>query len=348
MEKKKYISILSVIACFMVVLLHHNGTMYEFGLDARWFSANAVECICYCAVPIFLMISGATLIDYRKRYDTKTFFKKRIYKTVIPYMVWVVLAVIYKLVIGEFVIADLASIKFWFEVFFFHYSMFFVYAFFMYLFAIYLSIPVISLIPEEKRKKVYGYMIILYLILGTGLPFFSQLVGYRYDSKLTIAVVGGYLVYPLIGYWIDNYEIKFKSRIIIYIIGALSILVHYFGNYYLGKKTWTYDETFGDYLNVFVIIYSAAIFMFFKYVTRSDKSRYLTRFMEIITTPFTKLTFGIYLIHVYIYDFILHFSGISESSLIWRFLMPIFVFIVSALIVFLVQKIPILKRILPS
>ena len=148
--------------------------------------------------------------------------------------------------------------------------------------------------------------------------------------------------------WIDNYFINYKKRLLVYGIGIVSILVHFFGNYYLGRKSWTYDETFGDYLNVFVIMYSASIFMLFKYMEKNEKCKWLTRFFEIITKPFSALTFGIYLIHVYIYDFILHFSGISEASLLWRFVMPFLVFFGSALVVFVVQKIPFVKRLLPG
>ncbi len=37
-----------------------------------WVSANLLETIFYFALPVFFMISGATLLDYRSKYSTKT------------------------------------------------------------------------------------------------------------------------------------------------------------------------------------------------------------------------------------------------------------------------------------
>lgn len=79
-ENKKdtrYITVLSVLSSLAVVFLHTNGCFWGgVGHNARWISANIIESLFYFAVPIFFMISGATLLDYRKRYDTKTFVKK--------------------------------------------------------------------------------------------------------------------------------------------------------------------------------------------------------------------------------------------------------------------------------
>lgn len=88
MKKKIYIQILGVIACLAVVAMHVNGCFWQFSYDRYWITANIIECICYFAVPIFFMISGATLLNYRKRYTTAVFFKKRFGKTLVPFLIW--------------------------------------------------------------------------------------------------------------------------------------------------------------------------------------------------------------------------------------------------------------------
>ena len=87
MKKKIYIQILGVIACLAVVAMHVNGCFWQFSYDRYWLTANIIECICYFAVPIFFMISGATLLNYRKRYTTAVFFKKRFGKTLVPFLI---------------------------------------------------------------------------------------------------------------------------------------------------------------------------------------------------------------------------------------------------------------------
>lgn len=95
MKRKVYIQILGVLSCLAVVALHTNGCFWDFSYDRYWLTANVIENICYFAVPIFFMISGATLMDYRKRYSTAEFFKKRFWKTVIPFLIWSVFGILW-------------------------------------------------------------------------------------------------------------------------------------------------------------------------------------------------------------------------------------------------------------
>lgn len=73
--KVPYLSALNALSCIAVVMLHTNSCFWEFSKARYWVTANVIECVMYFAVPVFFMISGATLLDYRERYSTKTFFK---------------------------------------------------------------------------------------------------------------------------------------------------------------------------------------------------------------------------------------------------------------------------------
>ena len=75
---KLYISVLNCVSCVAVVLLHTNGIFWSHPSGELWISANFIETYFYWAVPIFFMISGATLMDYRERYTTAEFYKNRI------------------------------------------------------------------------------------------------------------------------------------------------------------------------------------------------------------------------------------------------------------------------------
>ena len=46
--------------------------LHEAG-DAEWLIDVVYQSLCIFAVPVFFMISGANLLGYRKKYDTKTF-----------------------------------------------------------------------------------------------------------------------------------------------------------------------------------------------------------------------------------------------------------------------------------
>ena len=69
--KKNYIlyfDLLNIFACFAVVALHVNGAVHTFAKTRNWVSCMFIEALFYFAVPVFFMLTGATLINYRKRY----------------------------------------------------------------------------------------------------------------------------------------------------------------------------------------------------------------------------------------------------------------------------------------
>lgn len=81
----EYIDYLNVFCCLSVIALHCNGCFWKFSYESYWISSVFIECIFYFAVPIFFMITGITLFDYKDKYDTKTYFIKRFNRTVIPF-----------------------------------------------------------------------------------------------------------------------------------------------------------------------------------------------------------------------------------------------------------------------
>ena len=58
-------------------------------------------------------------------------------------------------------------------------------------------------------------------------------------------------------------------------------------------------------------------------------------------------TFGIYLIHWYILEFLIKIFNINNTSIIYRLFAPILVLIMSVVIIYLIRKIPFIKKILP-
>ncbi len=90
-----YMDALNLLACLMVVFFHCNSVFYSYSDTVRWKIALIERCIVCSAVPIFFMLSGANLMGYRAHYDTKTFFKKRLARTAIPFLFWNIFYIFY-------------------------------------------------------------------------------------------------------------------------------------------------------------------------------------------------------------------------------------------------------------
>lgn len=338
--RKDYLTVLNVFAALSVVTLHTNGCFWSFSYETWWISANIMECVFYFAVPMFFMICGATLMDYRERYDTKTYFIRRIEKTVIPFLVWSLLGLVYQLCSGA-VDGSEIGIR-WLINSVFNTSIISIYWYFIPQFAVYLLIPFISKIEKSKRE-CFRYAIACLLLFDVLLPFAFGLLGLQYNGALKTG--SGYIIYVLMGYYIDNYPIKKKARTVIYILGIAGLLAHIIGTWKLSYEAGSIVGTYKGYLNLPCVLYSAAIFVFFKY---TDGTRFMGGIYR-IAKPFDGATLGIYLMHIYILWQIPGWrSSLSMQSFIYRLLAAVLIFAASALITRLLQKIPVVKRIVPG
>ena len=261
-EKIEYIILLNVISAISVVFLHANGVFWTFSTDTYWFSANIIESVFYFAVPIFFMISGATLINYKERYSTSQFFIRRIKKTLIPFVIWSLIGLFYYLLTGkirvsnlnlEYVINGILGT-----------SIINIYWFFPVLFCCYLCIPLFASVVVKERKKVFSYLAVACFIVNCLIPFINSIWHNRFEWPFSISVGSGYILYLLIGYLLNEYELKDIYKKITYICAVIGLLMHIIGTYYLSMNAGKIIQIFKGYNNVPCILYSVGIWVFFK------------------------------------------------------------------------------------
>lgn len=295
--EKNYISILNVLACIGVVILHTFETGYTS--DANFVFEVLIRAIAYCAVPVFFMITGATLIDYRERYDTKTFFKKRLLKVIIPLIIWSIIYFIINFFKGKFSINDL-SFKFVFE-YFFLVKTNPIFWFFVVIIGIYLAIPVISLIPQETRRKAFLYIIIITFVFNQFLPdlLYHLNLNYNYDLKFPLTY-SGWISFIFIGYYIDKYEIVKKHRVTIYVLGIIGFLTMVVPTIFISYHKNESCSWFDEYYDAPCVLYSASVFLFFK--SKINNNQIVTKIMPFFNFV-APTTLEIYMLHIAIRDF---------------------------------------------
>ncbi len=341
-----YYDLLNICACFAVVCLHTNSAVWSFSYDSGWIGSMVIETVFYWAVPVFLMISGATLIDYRERYSTKEYFKKRISKTVIPYLIWSAIAIGWCVFARKsLTAADISSPIKIINIIMTNGANS-VYWFFPVLFAIYMCIPVLGMIPGDKRlgrRGGYTYLIIISLVTISALPLLCRLLGIQWNGSLRNPMCGGYLVLPLLGYYIANTDIRKRYRVIIYILGIAGWGIHFGGTIYLSYKTGMCDSTFKDYVNLPAILQGAAIMVAFKYMKLRHISDSFIRIIRIISGA----SFGVYLAHYYFIDIALIKFNINNMSWQWKVFGPFGIYLAALICVLICRKIPLLKKIVP-
>lgn len=340
-----YFTVLNVVACFAVVALHcSNMAFWLFQPTRTWITGNLVETLFYPAVPIFFMVSGATLVDYGRRYDDKTFFKKRFAKTVIPFLAWSLIGYVYWVLTangGAFyrnplrILDGILSSKY-----------VGIYWFFLSLFAVYLSMPLLTRITD--KIKTFRYGIVLGLIFVAILPLVFELLGMNFSSDLTPPIVTGYLLYVFLGYNLHNTELSKRQRYAIYALGILGWAMHFFGTWFLSFRAGELVQTFKGYLNLPCVLASMAVFVFFKHIDYTQIMAKLKRIpLQKIFEWFSGVTFGVYLVHFYLVVSLPTWLNFSPTSWVWRTFGVVAVFCLSSVIVWILQKIPVLRRIVP-
>lgn len=219
-----------------------------------------------------------------------------------------------------------------------------IYWFFPALFSVYLCIPILSCIPEKYRKRIFGYAILVYFVLEALAPLVCNLMHIEFNEGFGMPAVGGYLIYTLLGYWIDNYELSKKWRCVIYAAALGGFLLMLVGTRILSLKNGTVDTTFKEYRNVPCILYSTGIFLFFKNI----KNEKVLGCLAQLTAPFSSLTFGIYLVHFYLVQMVAIYQIFPITSIKYRIFGTIAIFLISAVAVRILQMIPVIRKAIPS
>ncbi len=334
-EKSFYLSILTVLSSFAVIMLHCNGIFWSHPKNI-WLSSCIIETVFYFAVPVFFMISGSTLIDYKKRYSTKTYFLKRATRTVIPFCIWSIIALLFwqyqhphiNLSLRK-MISGILETRFCS-----------IYWFFIPLFAIYLSLPAICEI--QNKKKTFAYMVTFAIITISGSLCLNDFGIKGLPHSLRAPICSGYLVYPLLGYLLHHINVKRNVRRLIYLAGLVGFVAHFYASYKLTPIDGDICRMFKNYMHITTIAQACAIFLFIKYNTnRLQSNNTFTRIVLFIQPA----TLSIYLIHIYIHQYFTQFN--IGSTLTYRTLGAIGLFILLTVIIRLLQKIRFLRIFFP-
>ena len=209
-----YFDILNIIAIIAVIAMHCNSIVHGKPNSTAWTTSLVIECICYFAVPLFCMLSGATLMNYREKYDTKTFFKKRLLKVAIPFIFWAIIMFVWKIHIGWINIQSI-NIPIKFINAFFANKEEATYYFMFIILGLYLTMPLLSLLAKKEYTKQLWFVVLLYFIFNAFLPNILELFKIQLNTNLTVQL-GGYAIFIILGYLLSTQNITKKYRILIY------------------------------------------------------------------------------------------------------------------------------------
>lgn len=343
-KRIEYIDLANVISTFAVVFLHMNDCFWNFSKERYWVTANVIESVFVFAAPVFFMISSVSLMNYQKKYDTKTYLKKRIAKTVVPFLFWTFIGLLFDTFFLHTVKVSDLTVKVLIDGFInTHFVQ--IYWFFIPLFGIYLSIPLFASIEEDKRIELFKYLFIAGFIFNATIPFLTSAFHIDIAFPLSVNVVCGYAIFIVMGYLLHKMDFTTVQRCYVYILGIVCLLMHFCGTYYESYASGDVSHIYKNLTQAPILIYSGAVFLFIKQISSKVMHTKISKYVQFIK----KYTFSIYLMHYFIIEILnryLHLANYTKS-IFYRLGMPFIVIPITIIIAALIRKLRLGKKVLP-
>lgn len=350
-----YADLLRIIATFGVINIHVAATQwYTANLDWNWQMLNVFHSCTRFSVPIFFMLSGMFFLNPDKEIGVKRIYSKYIARIVAALFFWglaynfsvIIVRNLKGLSAGEIPLSSVAmqcaksAAKIPFGTAWYH--LWFLYA----IIPLYILTPVFRVFTKSAERKDFEYLMIISALFGTILPAAKTLllkIDARMDLNFSITELSGYAVYFFAGYYFSHFEISKKVCGCIVAAGILSILFTILATAFVSLKA---KEPCGYFYENLLPTTMFSAFGLFLLVKSFSESRPFSEKMKKVITEISKMTFGIYLTHDF-FNLIfgkIGFSATFFTPIVTVPLRTVITFILSALVVSVIRKIPLLNK----
>lgn len=345
-QRVLYFDLLNIAATIAVVYMHCNGIVHTYSEGKSWAASLVVEVIFYWAVPIFFMLTGAKTLNYRQKRDTPAFLKSRMKRIFLPFVIWSIILFVIRFsglffppnpsvpfTLGGFTDALMTNTiepTYWF---------------FFAMFGVTLSVPVLSLLADQK--KILWYMVGCVFVFTSVAPYIFHFINVPWNSSISISVAAGYVMYVALGWLLadEDFHLSPLQLKLLYCAGIACLLFRYGYTFVSSSALGQVDRLFFEYMAFTAVIPSAALFMWFK--NADPHFSFLAKYRNLIA-KISGASFGVYLIHKLLLDNVIcGVFGVSMNSIFLRFIAPVFIWLFATLIVLGLKKIPVIKQIVP-
>lgn len=326
-----YFDVMNILACLAVIALHHNGHYHNFSPTKGWIFSLMVECFFYWAVPLFLMISGANLLDYHKKYSTVMYLKKRFFRTVIPWFLWSIILLLWKIKTNQFT-PESGSLFYYLKLILTN-KVDATYWFFGTLFTCYLMVPVLTRITSCRRTLWYAAAVIF--VTSSVLPALSTWFGFQ--QSMVKGIHEPLILFFLLGYLLNTTELTKKQRVCLYVCGLLAVLYRLVHTYILSVQDGATTTLVKGYATWHSVLWACAVFVFLKQL---DWNKLLPNKLKQFLPFIASCSFGVYLLHKIPLYHLRYLLNLSPNGMLWKTVCIPLTYFVSLSIVALLKKIP--------
>jgi surface polysaccharide O-acyltransferase-like enzyme len=297
-ERNTSIELLRLLATGAVIFHHSVFPVFlnqdKVG-DFDWWIANILRSLTMLAVPLFIIMSGAVQALPNSPESTITYLKKRFSKVVPAYVLWSIIAILFRLFykhesVGLVQAAkELLTGQAYFHLYFIPIIL-----------GLYCVTPLFRkiMVDSSRKKKMVVIAIIfstIYWLVADMLfkvPFKHSLVALYFLPYNSLYLLGSYLRNSAVG--------KEKSILILASAGVLVLLSSFFiFRYVVASGSVDWDIPLDRYYSSHLILLSIGVFVSLKSLLTTIQD---TEWLKKIVSSWSGYTFTVYLMHPLILD----------------------------------------------
>ena len=322
-ERIFYFDVLRAFAIIAVIICHVGHFFGPLTTPAEIIGELTFINIGMTGVPIFLMISGALLLN-REYPNLKNFLKHRFARIIYPFIFWIIL------ILGQLYYHGYNS-KFIWGVFIGEPSILW---YFWTLIGIYLFIPVLNSFIKDYKIKGAEYFLAIWLFT----IILKTFNAYPLWSHFNLDMFANYIGYHVLGYWISNKDFKINAKKLC-ITGLLIFLISLSVFVYAGYAKFSLAQ----YQNLPNMLEAVGLFIFIMCLDRLNKFDSIKEnFIGKAILSLSVCSYGMYFSHTIVVKAISYHN--PGSNLMFPVMFVLIVFL-SWLLPYVLSKIPFVKTI---
>jgi surface polysaccharide O-acyltransferase-like enzyme len=340
--------LIRTVAIVLIILLHAAGFPPDIPTEITppvmqgWIASDVYSAIGHMGVPLFIILSGCLLLDPAKADEPLgTFFKKRFNRIGLPFIFWSVFYFLWSSQVHGTPLSFDSAVEA-------AMSGAYVHLWFLYLLVgLYLVTPLLRVLVKYLDWQRFKYLVALWFVGTVTVPLINVLGGFSFNP--VVFVFTGWMGYYLLGVFLQ--KIHLQKRILAFaatlgIVGA--VLCAYLATAFIGEVVTPF---FHESLSFNLIIASVAVYLLLISVPRGRiESR--SGKLKAALHWFGQNTLPIYLMHYLILESLMFgFFGFALNATVLNPvieipLLAIVTLGLTAILVYVLKKIPIVKRLI--
>ena len=327
-----------------VVGLHVSLNVFTPQHDDNWLQAEIIQGICVFSVPVFFMISGMNLFNYRQRYNLSTFFKHRVLKVGYALLIGSIICyLLYSIFPNSFYGTDAFNslTVYDFTKRFLTNGINDIYWFFYIIIGIYMLVPILTHSANDTTTIKYILIVSFYVAIIIPMLEWFGVPAQAFSSLFNWPTFSMALFYFTAGWWIFHWSIEEKiSRVVLAIafIASTSLMIllglYINGWWNANGMSSTYDRTLIIFSSPLCVIQSLSLFA----LCRKFEAylQVCSNMLKQIIRKLSSLSLGIYLFQIPV----INWFGMHNTPVILEF-QPIklaFIYIITAALVWIAKS----------